>query len=161
MRYRSDRPRLDGGTRVLGRRPGAPSAKVAALQIGLRAKGLYGGTVDGVSGPLTRGAVLRLQRSSGIRATGKVGHATRCELGRLGKPLLGQRALSRGRVGWDVSVLEFRLRRFGLAGRRIDGRFDAATARAAAQIPALTRARRRRDRRRRGRSARSRGGRRR
>ena len=81
-------------------------------------------------GPLTRRAVLQLQRSSGIRATGKVGHLTRCELGRLGKPLLGQRALSRGRVGWDVSVLEFRLRRFGLAGRRVDGRFDAATARA-------------------------------
>ena len=108
----------------------APNAKVAALQIGLRAQGLYGGAVDGVSGPLTRGAVLRLQRRSGIRATGRVGHATRCELGRLGKPLLGQRNLARGRVGWDVSVLEFRLRRYGLAGKRIDGRFDAATTRA-------------------------------
>ena len=108
----------------------APSARVAALQIGLRANGLYGGAVDGVSGPLTRGAVLRLQRRSGIRPTGRVGHATRCELGRLGKPLLGQRSLVRGRVGWDVSVLEFRLRRYGLARTRIDGRFDAATARA-------------------------------
>ena len=108
----------------------APSAKTAALQIGLRAKGLYGGAIDGVSGPQTRGAVLQLQRRSGIRATGKVGHLTRCELGRLGKPLLGQRALSRGRVGWDVSVLEFRLRRFGLAAGKVDGRFDAATARA-------------------------------
>ena len=108
----------------------APSAKVAALQIGLRANGLYGGAIDGVSGPLTRGAVLRLQRTSGIRPTGRVGHATRCELGKLGKPLLGQRSLTRGRVGWDVSVLEFRLRKYGLARRRIDGRFDAATARA-------------------------------
>ena len=108
----------------------APSAKVAALQIGLRANGLYGGAIDGLSGPLTKGAVLRLQRRTGIRPTGRVGHATRCELGRLGKPLLGQRSLSRGRIGWDVSVLEFRLRRFGLSGRRVDGRFDAATARA-------------------------------
>jgi N-acetylmuramoyl-L-alanine amidase len=108
----------------------APSAKVAALQIGLRANGLYGGAIDGVSGPLTRGAVLRLQRTSGIRPTGRVGHATRCELGKLGKPLLGQRSLTRGRVGWDVSVLEFRLRKYGLARRRIDGRFDAATTRA-------------------------------
>lgn len=108
----------------------APSAKVAAVQIGLRAKGLYAGSVDGVSGPLTRNAVLTLQRRTNIRPTGRVGHATRCELGRFGKPLLGQRSLARGRVGWDVSVLEFRLRRFGLPARRIDGRFDAATTRA-------------------------------
>ena len=108
----------------------APSARVAALQIGLRANGLYGGAIDGVSGPLTRNAVLRLQRKSGIRPTGRVGHATRCELGKLGKPLLGQRSLARGRVGWDVSVLEFRLRRYGLASKRVDGRFDARTARA-------------------------------
>lgn len=107
-----------------------PSAKVAALQVGLRAKGLYTGSIDGLSGSMTRGAVVALQRRTGIRATGKAGQTTRCELGRLGKPLLGQRSLARGRVGWDVSVLEFRLRRFGLAARRIDGRFDAATAKA-------------------------------
>ena len=79
---------------------------------------------------MTRAAVIRFQRTHGIRATGKVGHATRCELGRFGKPLLGQRELRRGRVGWDVSSLEFRLRSYGLPVRRIDGRFDAATARA-------------------------------
>ena len=106
----------------------APSAKVAALQVALRSKGIYRGAVDGVSGPMTRSAVVRFQRTSGIRATGKVGHATRCELGRLGKPLLGQRELRRGRVGWDVSSLEFRLRPYGLPAGRIDGRFDKATA---------------------------------
>jgi hypothetical protein len=31
-------------------------------------------------------------------------------------------------VGWDVAVLEFRLRRFGLAHREVDGRFTPATA---------------------------------
>jgi LysM repeat protein len=104
------------------------SAKVAALQVALRSHGLYAGAVDGISGPMTRKAVLSFQRRNGIRATGKVGHATRCKLGKLGVPLLGQRQLSRGRVGWDVASLEFRLRRFGLAAKRIDGRFDAATA---------------------------------
>jgi soluble lytic murein transglycosylase-like protein len=104
------------------------SAKVAALQVALRSHGLYTGAVDGISGPMTRQAVLRFQKRNGIRATGKVGHATRCKLGKLGVPLLGQRQLSRGRVGWDVASLEFRLRRFGLAAKRIDGRFDAATA---------------------------------
>lgn len=106
----------------------AQSAKVAALQVALRSKGLYGGAVDGISGPKTRAALLAFQRGHGIRATGKVGHATRCKLGVLGTPLLGQRQLRRGRVGWDVSSLEFRLRRFGLAPKRVDGRFDAATA---------------------------------
>ena len=106
----------------------AQSAKVAALQVALRSKGVYGGAVDGISGPKTRAALLAFQRKHGIRATGKVGYATRCKLGALGTPLLGQRELRRGRVGWDVASLEFRLRRFGLSPRRVDGRFDAATA---------------------------------
>lgn len=103
------------------------SASVAALQVALRSKGMYGGEVDGISGPKTRAALLAFQRKHGIRATGKVGHATRCKLGVLGTPLLGQRELRRGRVGWDVASLEFRLRRFGLSPKRLDGRFDAAT----------------------------------
>jgi N-acetylmuramoyl-L-alanine amidase len=106
----------------------AQSAKIAALQVALRAHGLYKGEVDGISGPLTRSGVVRFQQRHGIRATGRVGHATRCKLGKLGRPLLGQRALGRGNVGWDVTSLEFRLRNFGLPARRIDGRFDAATA---------------------------------
>ena len=113
---------------VAGPAVAAPSAKVAALQVALRAKGMYGGTIDGVSGPRTRAALLAFQRKHGIRATGKVGHATRCKLGALGKPLLGQRELRRGAVGWDVASLEFRLRRYGLPVQRIDGRFDRSTA---------------------------------
>ncbi len=105
----------------------AQSAKVAALQVALRATGLYQGEVDGISGPLTRDALLRFQRRNGIKATGKVGFMTRCKLGALGRPLLGQRQLVLGRVGWDVASLEFRLRRFGLPQAKLDGRFDAAT----------------------------------
>jgi LysM repeat protein len=106
----------------------AQSSSVAALQVALRSRGLYAGAIDGISGPRTREAVLRFQRTHGIRATGKVGMATRCKLGKLGTPLLGQRQLASGRVGWDVSSLEFRLRAFGLPAKRVDGRFDAATA---------------------------------
>ena len=112
---------------IAGPAVAAQSAKVAALQVALRANGLYKGEVDGISGPMTRSAVVRFQRRHGIRATGKVGYLTRCELGALGKPLLGQRQLVRGRVGWDVASLEFRLRRFGLPAAKLDGRFDAAT----------------------------------
>ncbi len=113
---------------ITGAAVAAQSAKVAALQVALRANGLYQGEVDGISGPMTRSALLRFQRRHGIRATGKVGYVTRCKLGALGKPLLGQRELRSGRVGWDVASLEFRLRRFGLPAGKLDGRFDAATA---------------------------------
>ncbi len=60
--------------------------------------------------------------------------ATRCKLGKLGAPLLGQRQLASGRVGWDVTSLEFRLRAFGLPAKRVDGRFDAATKAALARF---------------------------
>ena len=106
----------------------AASGSVAALQVGLRAQGLYGGAIDGVPGPLTKAGVLRLQAQHGIRPTGRVGARTRRALGALGAPLLGQRELWSGIVGWDVSALEFRLVAYGLAPRSVDGRFDAATA---------------------------------
>jgi peptidoglycan hydrolase-like protein with peptidoglycan-binding domain len=112
---------------VAGPAVAAQSAKIAALQVALRAKGLYRGEVDGISGPMTRTALISFQRRNGIRATGKVGYLTRCRLGRLGMPLLGQRELAGGRIGWDVASLEFRLRRFGLPAAKLDGRFDAAT----------------------------------
>jgi LysM repeat protein len=105
----------------------AQSSSVAALQVALRSKGFYAGSVDGISGPQTRDALIRFQRKNGIRTTGKVGMATRCKLGKLGTPLLGQRELAAGRVGWDVTSLEFRLRAFGLPAKRVDGKFDGAT----------------------------------
>jgi LysM repeat protein/peptidoglycan hydrolase-like protein with peptidoglycan-binding domain len=116
------------GLALTGPAAAAPSARIAALQVALRSHGLYQGAIDGLQGPMTRDALLAFQRKHRIRATGKAGMATRCQLGRLGTPLLGQRMLARGRVGWDVTSLEFRLRPFGLPARRVDGRFDAVTA---------------------------------
>ena len=106
----------------------ASSQSVAALQVALRARGLYTGQVDGVPGPLTRRAVVTFQQRHAITANGRVGARTRRALGRLGAPLLGQRELAVGARGWDVSALEFRLVRFGLPRSSIDGRFTAATA---------------------------------
>ncbi len=105
----------------------AASARVAALQIGLRAHGFDPGPVDGVRGQLTTNAVVAFQRRKGIRATGRVGRTTRRALGARGRPLLGQRELGVGAVGWDVAVLEFRLRRYGLGSRAVDGRFTRST----------------------------------
>jgi soluble lytic murein transglycosylase-like protein len=106
----------------------AANARVAALQIGLRAHGFDPGPIDGVRGQLTSTALIRFQRARGIRPTGLVGRQTRRALGRRGKPLLGQRELGVGAIGWDVAVLEFRLRRFGLGVRAVDGRFTRSTA---------------------------------
>jgi LysM repeat protein len=106
------------------------SARVAALQVALRAHGLYPAGIDGVQGPITTRALIRFQRRAGIAPTGHVGVKTRRALGALGAPLLGERELWVGLVGWDVSSLEFRLRRLGLKPGKVDGRFTRATERA-------------------------------
>lgn len=106
----------------------AASARTAALQIGLRAHGFSPGPVDGVAGPQTRRATLAFQRRHRLQCDGRLDRATRRALGRRGRPLLGQREIAVGSVGWDVAVLEFRLRRFGLAAQAVDGRFTGATA---------------------------------
>ena len=115
---------------ALGAPPGAlsASARVAALQIGLRAHGFDPGPVDGVRGARTRAATIRFQRHKGLVADGKLGPATRRALGARGRPLLGQRELAVGAIGWDVAVLEFRLRRYRLPMRSVDGRFSRITA---------------------------------
>jgi Transglycosylase SLT domain/Putative peptidoglycan binding domain/LysM domain len=115
---------------VLAFAPGglAASARVAALQVGLRAHGFHPGPVDGVAGPMTRRATLAFQRRKGLKCDGRLDRATRRALGRRGRPLLGQRQLAIGAVGWDVAVLEFRLRRYGLGTRAVDGKFTRRTA---------------------------------
>jgi hypothetical protein len=106
----------------------AASGRVAALQVGLRAHGFDAGPVDGIRGPQTRRALVAFQRKRGLVCDGKLDRKTRLALGRRGRPLLGQRQLSVGAVGWDVAVLEFRLRRYGLPTAAVDGRFTGRTA---------------------------------
>jgi LysM repeat protein len=121
---------------VLSGPAAAASSSVAALQVALRAYGHYPATVDGVDGPLTRTGLTSFQQHKGLQPTGTVGPATRSALGPLGKPLLGQRELALGAIGWDVSALEFELVPFGLPRAAVDGRFTAATARVLARYQA-------------------------
>jgi peptidoglycan hydrolase-like protein with peptidoglycan-binding domain len=107
---------------------GASTASVAALQVALRAHGLYAGPVDGVKGPMTKGAIVTFQQRQGLAADGRIGARTRRALGALGNPLLGQRPLEVGVVGWDVSALEFKLVRYGLPPASVDGQFTPETA---------------------------------
>ena len=101
--------------------------RVAALQIGLQAKGLYGGTIDGIMGPATSRALRRLQRRAGIGVDGVFGPESRRALGRFGRPNVGRRVLQPGHVGWDVSVTQFLLGWHGFPSGAIDGAFGPRT----------------------------------
>lgn len=102
-------------------------ANVAALQVGLRAAGVYEGPVDGVAGPGTTAAVVSLQRRKGLTVDGVVGPQTRAALGPYGKPELGARTLVLGAAGWDVAALQFGLAWHGFPSGTIDGRLGGRT----------------------------------
>ena len=97
------------------------SPNVAALQVALRAEGLYGGSVDGIAGPGTRAAVRSLQARHGLAVDGIAGPRTRRALGRRGRPRLGSRPLATGARGWDVAALQFLLARQGFPAGPVDG----------------------------------------
>jgi peptidoglycan hydrolase-like protein with peptidoglycan-binding domain len=100
---------------------------VAALQVTLRAHGVYGGTVDGIRGPRTNAAVRRFQRSKGLAVDGIVGPRTRSAFGRFARHHLGSRPLHQGMVGWDVAALQFVLAWHGFPSGPMDGVFGPRT----------------------------------
>src|SRR5919198_1023309 len=101
----------------------AGNVSTAALQVALRARSFYQGTIDGYAGPLTRAAVRALERRAGLPVDGIAGPRVRRALGRLGRPRLGSRAIRAGDVGWDVSGLQFRLAWHGFPSGDFDGDF--------------------------------------
>src|SRR6185312_322408 len=102
--------------------------QIPGLQVALKAHGFYSGPIDGIAGPMTANGVRQFQRRVGIVVDGVAGPITRGKLGRLGRPLFGKRhLLVSGYVGWDVSVLEFFLRRRGFWPGSVDGHFTERT----------------------------------
>src|SRR5688572_10596827 len=106
---------------------GQGDAEVAALQVGLRARGAYAGPIDGLFGPQTEKAVRHLQRRRGLAVDGIPGPRTRAALGRYGRPRLGSRVVRLGAFGWDVAVLQFMLARCGTAPGAVDASFGVQT----------------------------------
>jgi murein DD-endopeptidase MepM/ murein hydrolase activator NlpD len=100
---------------------------VAALQVTLRSRGVYGGAVDGIRGPRTNAAVRRFQRRAGLVVDGVVGPRTRAALGRFARHHLGSRPLHQGLAGWDVAALQFALAWHGFPSGPMDGVFGPRT----------------------------------
>jgi peptidoglycan hydrolase-like protein with peptidoglycan-binding domain len=96
---------------------------VAALQVGLRSRGLYLGPIDGLGGPGTAKAIRRLQKRAHLAVDGIVGPKTRKALGGFAKHRLGSRPLKVGKKGWDVASLQFQLAEHGFPSGDFDGIF--------------------------------------
>jgi len=100
---------------------------VAALQVALRARGVYDGTIDGVAGRGTAAAVASFQARRGLIADGIAGRATKRALKRRGRPRLGSRVIVSRSSGWDVAGLQFLLAWQGFPSGAIDGRAGPRT----------------------------------
>ena len=105
----------------------ASAPSTAALQSALQGLHLYDGYVDGIRGPLTRGAVVAFQKRRGLAVDGIVGPRTRRALGWRGRPGLGSRVMRSGDRGWDVAALQYLLQRAGHGPGRADGLFGPLT----------------------------------
>jgi murein DD-endopeptidase MepM/ murein hydrolase activator NlpD len=112
------------------------SDRIAALQVGLRAHGVYAGNVDGVAGPATTAGVRALQRRAGLAVDGIAGPATRKALGVLGRHPVGSRPLRQGDAGFDVAALQFALESHGFPLGTVDGGYGAHTVAAVARFQA-------------------------
>jgi peptidoglycan hydrolase-like protein with peptidoglycan-binding domain len=100
---------------------GQPRSGVAALQVALHARGLYPAAIDGLLGPRTIAAVRVFQRRRRLVVDGIPGPQTRAALGRYGRFRLGERMLTVGDSGWDVSETQFLLRAHGVGPGPLDG----------------------------------------
>lgn len=113
------------------------SAQVKTLQGRLRTLGRRPGPIDGKYGPLTEGAVRRLQQRAGIAPDGVVGPRTRLALRRM-RPRPLRQGVGYGRTDGSRRVrgLQSRLRAAGLRPGPVDGLYGPRTAAAVRRLQA-------------------------
>lgn len=118
-------------------REGDAGAQVAILQSDLEALGIPAGPIDGDFGPLTRGAVVQLQASSGLGRSGFVGATTWNAIHqrlswhyRIENGGLGAAVLEPGDVGSAVLAMQRQLAEAGLRPGPLNGVFLWQTGRA-------------------------------
>jgi peptidoglycan hydrolase-like protein with peptidoglycan-binding domain len=102
-------------------------AQVPGVQVALYRHGYYKGSVDGISGPMTKAAIRKFQKDKGLPPDGVVGRRTRAAFGKFGGHLFGSRMLRRGMVGFDVSVLQFLLAKRGYPTKSLNSNFGDGT----------------------------------
>lgn len=106
----------------------AGSPQVRSLQRRLVRLGFRPGPVDGRYGPLTTGAVERLQAAAGLVVDGIAGPQTLAMLASMKHAVLAPGAGYAQPTGSRrVRAVQRRLRRFGFAPGRIDGRYGPLT----------------------------------
>jgi peptidoglycan hydrolase-like protein with peptidoglycan-binding domain len=103
--------------------------QVPGVQVALYRHGYYKGPIDGISGPMTKGAIRKFQKDKGLHPDGVVGKQTRVAFGKFGGQLFGSRVLRRGMVGFDVSVLQFLLAKRGFPPKLLNSNFGDGTER--------------------------------
>jgi peptidoglycan hydrolase-like protein with peptidoglycan-binding domain/DNA invertase Pin-like site-specific DNA recombinase len=111
------------------------SDRVRTLQRALRSLGWHPGDVDGLFGPRTQGAVIRLQQATGLVADGVVGRQTRQAI-RAARQHVLRRGAGYAQAGGATRVrrLQRELRRRGLRPGPVDGRFGPRTEAAVARL---------------------------
>jgi peptidoglycan hydrolase-like protein with peptidoglycan-binding domain/DNA invertase Pin-like site-specific DNA recombinase len=109
--------------------------RVRALQRALRSLGWAPGRVDGLFGPRTESAVMRLQQATGLEADGIVGPRTRGAIRGAHEQVL-RRGAGYAQAGGAARVRELQreLRRRGLRPGAVDGRFGPRTEAAVARL---------------------------
>ena len=114
----------------------AGNADVAALQVGLRARGVYTGPIDGLSGPQTTNAVRLLGSATPtLTGTGTAGPGDlRAILGTYARFRLGDRPLRPGLRGWDVAAFQFLLSWQGFPSGPMNGVYSERTSAAVARF---------------------------
>jgi len=114
------------------------NADVAALQVALKARGVYTGPVDGLSGPQTTVAV-QLLRSATPSSTGiptVEPRDLRATLGTYARFRLGDRPLRTGLSGWDVAAFQFLLSWQGFPSGPMNGVYSERTSAAVSRFQA-------------------------